>query len=280
MKGAAAFEAYYQAIYGERWSALKTALLLPKRHVVVFAPGEVLPAELPALPWFPRAFVLEANREFPEQRCYFLDAASLLPVLALHPSPAETVLDLCAAPGGKSLLMAWAMGPSGTLVANDRSPERRGRLKRTLDELTDEATRPTVRVTGHDAQQWGLHEKNIYDKILLDAPCSSERHVLEDPKELASWNSKRPQRLAQDQFTMLCSALDALKPGGTLVYSTCALEPKENDLVVGKLLERRAGVVELDPFVSPIGEASAVGWQVLPDRSGWGPFYLVRLKKI
>lgn len=269
MKGAQAFETHYLSIYGERWESLKGALLAPKKHVVVF------PADL--------GFTYEElpeRREFPGVRCYFMDRASLLPVMALELAPTEHVLDLCAAPGGKSLLMAWSLAQNGKLVANDRSPDRRGRLRKTLEELTLPEKRPELQVTGHEAQRWGLHQQNAFDKVLLDAPCSSERHVLEDSKELASWSIKRPQRLATEQFAMLCSALEALKPGGTMVYSTCALEPRENDGVVEKLLERRAGRVELLPWQSPLGEATSCGWRVLPDQGGWGPFYLARLRKI
>lgn len=270
-------------MYGSRWSELKRALLGPKQHVVVLAPGEAKPESLDGLTtlgWFPRAWVVEERLSLPETRTYFLDAASLLPVLALDPQPGEKVLDLCAAPGGKALLIAWRLGLSGELVANDRSPDRRGRLKKTLEELVAPQSRPQVRVTGHDAGGWGLHEKNRYDRVLLDAPCSSERHVLEDAKELDRWSPKRPDRLSKDQFTMLCAALEAVKPGGVIVYSTCALEERENDGVVGKLLERRAGRVELLPWEAPLGEKTRYGHRVLPDRDGHGPFYLCRLRKL
>ena len=283
MKGSVAFEAHYQSIFQDRWPSLKAALLQDKQHVVVLAPGEALPAALasaPELPWFPRAFALKDKVELPGVRCYFMDAASLLPVQALELKAGECVLDLCAAPGGKSLLMAWQIGHTGQLVANDRSPDRRGRLKKTLETLTVESERPLIKVTGHEAGGWGLHEKNRYDKVLLDAPCSSERHVLEDSKELENWSPKRPQRLAKDQFTMLCAALEAVKVGGYIVYSTCALELGENDGVVQKLLERRVGRVELAPWPAPLGESTAVGQRVLPDREGWGPFYLARLRKV
>lgn len=279
MKGAAAFEAHYQEIFQDRWPSLKAALLGPKQHVAILEPSEVSPLKS-ALGWYPNAFVLDEKIELPNTRAYFMDAASILPVAALEIKPGEAVLDLCAAPGGKSLLIAWALGASGSLVANDRSPDRRGRLKRTLEELTVATHRPLVRVTGHEAGGWGLHEKNMYDKVLLDAPCSSERHVLEDIKELSHWSPKRPKQLAKDQFTMLCAALEAVRPGGLIVYSTCALEPGENDGVVERLLERRAGRVELAPWTAPIGEATAVGHRVLPDRDGWGPFYLSRLRKL
>ncbi len=279
-KGAAAFDAHYRQAYGSRWDGLRKALLEEKRHAVVF--GQVPPEGIPgqALPWFPGAFALDGRTEFPNARCYFMDAASLLPVLALDPQPGERVLDMCAAPGGKSLLIAWALGASGELTANDRSPERRGRLKKTLEELTVAGARPQIQVTGHAAERWGLHHPNSYDKILLDAPCSSERHVLEDPKELENWSYKRPTRLSGEQFALLCSALDSAKPGATIVYSTCALEPRENDGVVAKLLERRVGKVEVSAWESPLGGRTVHGWRVLPDRDGWGPFYLSCLRKL
>ena len=283
MSGALAFESHYAELYGARWPALKLALLGEKKHAVVLDPKEEIPESfqiLQPIAWYPNAWLLPEKITLPGVRAYFMDAASMLPVKALELQQGEKVLDLCAAPGGKSLLMAWLLGPRGILVSNDRSPDRRGRLKKTLDELTLPETRPNFRITGFDAGGWGLHEKNLYDKVLLDAPCSSERHVLEDPKELKVWSPKRPKRLATDQFTMLCAALEAVKPGGVIVYSTCALETRENDGVVARLLERRAGRVELFPWVSPLGEKTEFGTQVLPDQDGFGPFYLCRLKKL
>ena len=109
-----------------------------------------------------------------------MDGASILAAQALDPQPGDDILDLCAAPGGKSLMLAEKIAEAGTLVANDRSASRRGRLKRVLESYIPNPVRERIRVTGHDATKWCVFETEAYDRILLDAPCSSERHVLHD----------------------------------------------------------------------------------------------------
>jgi 16S rRNA C967 or C1407 C5-methylase (RsmB/RsmF family) len=211
---------------------------------------------------------------------YLMDAASILPVMALDPKPGERVVDLCAAPGGKSLLCAWKMENQGLLVSNDRSAARRARIHKIFDEYLPKSNQKNLKVTAHDASKWCLYEKNVYDKVLLDAPCSSERHVLTDPKEIALWAPGRTKAIAVSQFAMLASALDIVKPGGLIVYSTCALSELENDDIMRKLQQKRGGRYELLRKEFPIGEPTEFGWQVLPDNTGWGPFYLAMVKKI
>jgi len=211
---------------------------------------------------------------------YLLDAASILPVEALAIQPGERVVDLCAAPGGKSLLCAYKLAGTGLLVANDRSTLRRQRIQRIMSDYLPENVRANVHITGHDATRWSLHERDCYDKVLLDAPCSSERHVLEHPNELANWAPGRTKALAVTQFAMLASALDIVKVGGRIVYSTCALSPLENDDVIAKLHKKRPGRFQLHHPTFAIGSHTDYGWQVLPDQDGWGPFYLAVIQRI
>src|SRR5690606_18696573 len=150
---------------------------------------------------------------------YLMDAASVLPVEALNPQPGEKVVDLCAAPGGKSLLCALKMKNQGLLVSNDRSAARRARIHKIFDEFLPKTEQKNHKVTGHDASKWCLYEKSVCDKVLLDAPCSSERHVLEDSKELSLWAPGRTKAIAVSQFAMLASALDIVKKEGVIVYS-------------------------------------------------------------
>src|SRR5690606_34388237 len=118
------------------------------------------------------------------------------------------------------------------------------------------------------------------DKVLLDAPCSSERHVLEDSKELSLWAPGRSKAIAISQFAMLASALDIVKIGGVVVYSTCALSRLENDEIIAKLYQKRGGRFELLRKEFPFGEPTEYGWQILPDATGWGPFFLAAVRRI
>jgi 5-methylcytosine rRNA methyltransferase NSUN4 len=212
-------------------------------------------------------------------KSYYLDEASVWAAQALQVKPYELVLDMCAAPGGKSLVLASALQGTGTLQCNELSATRRGRLKRVLAEHLPLDWQQSICVSSHDASKWGLYQKDHWDAILLDAPCSSEQHVLKSASHLAQWSSKRSKRLAIQQFAMLAAALDAVKPGGRIVYSTCALSRQENDGVIEKLLKKREGMFTLPP-PHGVGESTEYGRMILPDvYAGKGPIYYCVLVK-
>jgi 16S rRNA C967 or C1407 C5-methylase (RsmB/RsmF family) len=208
-----------------------------------------------------------------------MDAASILPVEALDLLPGDKVVDLCAAPGGKSFLCSLKLKNQGLLVSNDRSAARRARIHRIFDDYIPKTEQKNISITAHDATKWSLYQKSIYDKVLLDAPCSSERHVLENSKELSLWSPGRTKNIAITQFAMLASALDIVKIGGTIVYSTCALSRFENDEIIRKLYQKRSGRFELIRKEFSFGGPTEFGWQVLPDTTGHGPFYLAVLTR-
>lgn len=288
LKGPDGFNQFYADMYGERWSRLKEALLAPKKHVAV------------ANSWAHHKFIEkplvvngitfdhDVRESFPQpeknhhnyMNYYLLDAASILPVEALDIQPGEKVVDLCAAPGGKSFLCALKLKTTGHLISNDRSAARRARIHRIFDDYIPKTEQKNLSITSYDATKWSLYQKSQYDKVLLDAPCSSERHVLEDAKELSMWAPGRTKAIAITQFAMLASALDIVKVGGTIVYSTCALSKLENDEIIRKLYQKRPGRFELIHKDFPFGEPTEFGWQVLPDNTGWGPFYLAVVKRV
>jgi len=194
---------------------------------------------------------------------------------------ARRVLDLCAAPGGKALVVASRMDPEAQMTANERSRRRRARLMAVLDGHLPPEVRRRVSVTGHDAAQWGIYQPNSWDAVLADVPCSSEQHVLQDPTELARWSRSRVKRLAIQQGAILAAAVDSLRAGGHALYVTCALTPEENDAVVKKVLRKRAETVTLASLPTlPGAEATEFGLQILPDRAvGTGPLYCALVKK-
>ena len=280
--GAERFNDFYSEVFGERWPSLKESLLEEKSYVLLKNPYKDLNTDH-LQPFFnlPHLFELKERSEDPgDGKAYFLDGASALAPMALDVRPGDEVLDLCAAPGGKSLILAYALQGSGLLTANDKSPNRRGRLKQVLGKyLSDEVYEQNIRVTGHDASSWCLHEQECYDKILLDAPCSSEKHVLESPKHLEEWKVNRTKRLSTLQWTMLASAWIVLRPGGRLVYSTCSISPLENDEVVAKLVKKYGAQVKVIDNPYSLGEKSDWGTWITPDKHGHGPFYLSILEK-
>lgn len=286
LSGQEQFFSFYESIYGKRWPALHHALLQERSHVAIKNPlvGGVIEGER-ADPFFPFVVSKEGRFDPPVisadgmMNYYLMDRASLYPAFALSPNSHEKVLDLCAAPGGKALYLYLLSKGECELVANDISTERQRRLKSVLHSFVPESKRAQIKITKHNAASWCLHEKSAYDKILLDAPCSSERHVLTSPKHLSEWSEGRTKRIAKDQWTMLAGAFLVLKKGGRLVYSTCSISPYENDGVVSKLFEKfesRVRLVEHDGK----GESLKFGKMVLPDIDNEGPIYYSIIEKV
>eukprot|EP00746_Dinoflagellata_sp_MGD_P022896 gnl/MRDRNA2_/MRDRNA2_153596_c0_seq1.p1 gnl/MRDRNA2_/MRDRNA2_153596_c0~~gnl/MRDRNA2_/MRDRNA2_153596_c0_seq1.p1 ORF type:complete len:362 (+),score=61.69 gnl/MRDRNA2_/MRDRNA2_153596_c0_seq1:47-1087(+) len=235
---------------------------------------------------------------------YFLDGASVLAPRLLMPEPQDTILDLCAAPGGKSLVLASMMFPcqiggevAGRLVCNEPSRPRSQRLQRIVTSfLPSELLQPrppqaaNVSFSTVDVCQESPSALNRYgpfSKVLVDAPCSSDRHlVLKGKAELSRWAPGVVKSNADRQLCLLEAAASVLRPGGAIVYSTCALSPTENDGVVGKFLKRLRGQFEIDKdaladsvtLLQGIDETEC-GIMVLPDRTQYGPLFLTRLRR-
>jgi 16S rRNA C967 or C1407 C5-methylase (RsmB/RsmF family) len=247
------FNTFYQNLYPQRWQSLKDALLQQAQSV----------------PYHERLL-----------QPYYLDEGSILSALQLPLAQAHQILDMCAAPGGKSLILASRMPEDAQLTCNDRSRNRRFRLHSVLDNHLPSEIHQRVKVTSHDASRWALYEQSVYDAILLDAPCSSERHVLQDASALAQWTPARTKHLAIQQFAMLASALEAVKVGGYVLYSTCSISPLENEDVIAKLEKKRAGrYTEIDCEV-PFTESLRYGYIIMPDTAqGRGPLYFCLLRR-
>lgn len=191
--------------------------------------------------WCPFGYTVEAglpaikNSEIAEDgSVYVQNAASWLPVLSLDPQPGEHILDMCAAPGGKTSHIAAITQNEAYITANDNSRPRLAKLRSNLDRLGVK----NVEYTLFDATQLTRKlEGQQFDKILLDAPCSGEGMMtLGNDKDFATWSVAHIKRLQQLQKKLLVQAWQLLKPGGTLVYSTCTMAPEENEAVIDYLL--------------------------------------------
>lgn len=185
------------------------------------------------LDWFPHTIYWPSEVQigtplpgFKEGWLYSLNPSSLLPILALHPHPKESILDASAAPGGKTLAMLVLGSP--TVIANDVSMPRFKRLRTTLKLFGY----PDIPTTRHPVQALPHVLTGQFDKILLDAPCSSEKHVFNSKQHLKLWSPNRIATLAHLQKLLITTLLPLLKPNGILVYSTCALSHEENEDVV------------------------------------------------
>jgi 16S rRNA C967 or C1407 C5-methylase (RsmB/RsmF family) len=220
---------------------------------------------------------------------YFIDGASVACALSMQPRRGENILDMCAAPGGKSVLIARQM-KEGRIVCNELSKPRIHRLKQTM---TDFANLPDLSIvfTNHDSTSLSsdLTRLGPFDRILLDAACSSDRHLISDAELLKRWSPAAVKAQAERQWKMLATAAALVSPNGLLVYSTCALSRKENDDVIRKFLGRKEGRhfhVELKGLQETVfkwiagAEATEIGGcLILPDRTSYGPLYICHLRK-
>jgi len=168
---------------------------------------------------------------------------SLLPVLVLDPRPQQRVLDLCAAPGSKTSQIAMHMHNEGTLKANEPILQRLYRLKSVL-----ELTGAKAQISSIDGRRLKEHQA-LFDRILVDAPCSSEgRFVAQNPKSFGYWSVRKIKEMSHKQKGLLLNASRLLAPGGILVYSTCTFAPEENEEVVDWFLRKAEGNFELSPI--------------------------------
>ena len=166
--------------------------------------------------------------------------------LSLPVSGSGKNLDLCAAPGGKTLVISSVMDEDAVLFSNERSGERKARLSKVVSSCLPEEISSRVRVSCSDGSTWCRRETEAYSAVLLDAPCSSERHVLSDPKYLDVWTPSRIKTVSMEQWALLSCAWRLLEKGGYMVYSTCAITPSENQDNISKLLKKFDDVEKMD----------------------------------
>lgn len=282
------FETFFSAIYQDRWSELSKAMKIREKQVLRSCFNRSSLTQqidwLPSCQWYEQHLSELAHSKSQEElrNFYIMNPASILAARALEIKPDDHVLDMCAAPGGKTLILLEALSELGELWANEISSNRRLKLTKVIREYVPKSLRESVFVKGKDGLQYGLQHPETFNKILIDAPCSGERHLLETPKELDKWSEKRTKRLAGIQYGLLCSALLALKPGGKMVYSTCSISPLENDGVIEKLLAKKGDQICLD-LPAPAtewAEKTKYGYLHLPDKCGFGPIFYTRLKKL
>ena len=182
--------------------------------------------------------VLETLGSFREGGFYVQDPSTLMAVRLLDPQPGERILDLCAAPGGKTLAIADRLQARGTVVAHDAHPGRLGLVRENARRLGAEGVEicPDPELGGPGV---------LFDRVLVDAPCSNTG-VLRRRVELR-WRLEPREipRLAAGQIRLLGNAARRVRPGGVLVYSTCSIEPEENEQVVEAFLRDHPGWIEV-----------------------------------
>ena len=168
---------------------------------------------------------------------------SILTVMVLDPRPNQRVLDLCAAPGSKTSQIAMHMNNQGYLKANEPIRQRLYRLRSVL-----QLTGAKAQISSSDGRRLKEHN-GLYDRILVDAPCSCEgRFNINEPKSFAYWSVRKIKEMSHKQKGLLLNASRLLGPGGTLVYATCTFAPEENEEVIDWFLRKTNGSFELMPI--------------------------------
>ncbi len=194
--------------------------------------------ELEPIEWVPYGFNvvkegsnLGSSHEFLQGYYYLQNVASMLSAIILDPKPNDTIIDMCAAPGSKSTHLAQLMGNEGTLILIDKNQNRIPALEVNLRRMG------IINSFVLNMDAVNLSELNIkVEKILLDAPCTGEGLIRQDPDRKRSKKMRDIEKLALIQKKLLKSGLIALKTGGKLLYCTCSIAPEENELVINDVL--------------------------------------------
>jgi NOL1/NOP2/sun family putative RNA methylase len=224
--------------------------------------GKINPFQLRAVPWAEAAYYYDGS-ERPGKHPYYYaglyyiqEPSAMAPVELLDVRPGDRVLDLCAAPGGKSTQIAAKLKQSGVLVANDPHPDRAKVLAKNIERA---GIRNAV-VLNDQPEALAKAFPRYFTKILVDAPCSGEGMFRKDEEMARHWDEQAPGRYAELQKRILREAVQMLAPGGTLVYSTCTFSPEENEGVVAEF-------VHAHPWMEVVPAGEAFGFA--PGRPDW-----------
>lgn len=236
-------------------SSIRINALSPLSADEIKAKLDALGAELEPITWCPGAYHLHSDKRalaeselFQDGHVYIQNASSLIPALAMQPQAGERILDVCAAPGGKTVHIQALAGGGAQIIANDAMKPRLSKLEEVLTMFhVSNAT-----ITNFEGQFIDRHTDDMggghFDRILLDAQCSGEGMLdLSHGNALRFWSVDRVIKMSYLQQKMLTAAWKVLKPGGVLIYSTCTFGPEENEGPVSRHLKHN-----VDAVVEPI----------------------------
>jgi NOL1/NOP2/sun family putative RNA methylase len=242
--------------------------------------------------WYPDAFLLVDARErdaegwppYREGRIYLQSLSSMVPALVLDPRPGEEILDIAAAPGSKTTQICALMGDRGAVLANESNPIRAERLRYNV-RLQGCGT---VEVRVGRGEKLGDEMPSRFDRVLLDAPCSGEgRFIASNASTYRAWSPKTIAENVRLQRRLFASAVRVLKPGGTIVYSTCTLNTEENEKIADWALANlplemqpiSLGVpAALPAFTDGVDPSIQKAMRILPSREMEG-FFVCRMRK-
>ena len=271
------YPAYLRAMDAPAALALR---LNPKRMSAQAAAEDYIDG---AVPWAPMGRYLSGREDLRPGNTiahfagafYIQEASAMAGAAVLDARPGERILDLCAAPGGKSTQIAAAMDDRGLLVSNDPELPRARALAGNLERMGVANAVVTCALPQRLAERW----EGCFDAVLTDAPCSGEGMFRRDPAARNEWQPTSPAGCAKRQSEILDQAARLVRPGGRLVYSTCTFNDLENEGSVLGFLERHPDFSPEEFDLPGVGASSGGMLRLLPHRVRGDGHFVARLRK-
>lgn len=248
-----------QPLLGDEWNDFLGSYDAPKSYGLrrnLLKASVTLPFALHQVPWAKEGFYANPEERpgkhpLHEAGAYYIQEPSAMSVVSLlDPQPGEVICDLCAAPGGKSTQIAGRLQGKGMLVSNEIIPSRAKILSQNIERLGI----PNALVCNEPPDRMASAFPLCFDRIVVDAPCSGEGMFRKDDTALAEWSPENVRICSERQQMILNHADNMLKPGGTLVYSTCTFAPEENETMIAWFLATHPDYTVEDWKTSTIGK--------------------------
>lgn len=228
------YDAFIQSYHEEK----KQGLRINTTKITIKEFLKINPFNIEKIPWVTEGYFYQANNRpgkhpYHDAGLYYIQEPSAMAVAELvDPKPGECILDLCAAPGGKTTHLASKLKGEGLLIANEINPQRAKILSQNVERMGIK----NAIVTSETPERLAPRFPSFFDRILVDAPCSGEGMFRKDEEACKHWSPENVAICASRQDEILAHAQAMLKPGGRLVYSTCTFSPEENEGTISRFL--------------------------------------------
>lgn len=239
------FDAYIESFHAQRVYGLRVNT--QKISVEDFL--KISPFKLTPVPWIPNGFYYSEDEKPAKHPYYYAglyylqEPSAMTPACELPVVPGDCVLDMCAAPGGKSTELGAKLKGEGILISNDISSSRAKALLKNIELF---GLKNAFVVNEDPKNMAGLYE-SFFDKILIDAPCSGEGMFRKDNKLIKAWEKNGPEFYGEIQRDIVLYGADMLKPGGIMLYSTCTFSKHEDEDSIKYLIENRPEMELINP---------------------------------